>query len=156
MEKESTIDMLFRLGDKIRESALRLKQSEEREIVCSNCVHDICFYHKPPKCHFKPKIKKTVIPQMTEEQADRLITNDILVFFPLSEITSDLKNSIKFKMEKSGYIIKEKSELKTLMDEWNYIVHDSRIDYSGEYKKNIMAAEKLIQLMKKDHPEFKK
>lgn len=85
--------------------------------------------------------------QMTEEQADILLDD-------MGIKDSTYREHHKEMLRDSGYIIK--SELQQKVEEWELIIHDSRIDYSGEYRRNIMLANEIIELFKKDHPEFKK
>lgn len=101
----------------------------------------------------KPEKKMTDKIQMAEEHARFKNVKDFCDFcfivFGIMPKPEEIEVA-----QLSGYILK--SELHQKVEEWDLIIHDSKIDYSGEYRRNIMFANDIIQLLKQSHPEFKK
>lgn len=137
---------------------------EEGIMKCSKCGKEIsdisyCSDGFISSCCHAEIIQEEKIPQMTEEQADKLIVNVFLTFFDISEISSDLKNRIKQKMRKEGFIIK--SELQTLVEEaeemWKgYSDRTNKTEPRQIFCNLIEKQSETIQALKKDHPEFNK
>jgi hypothetical protein len=89
--------------------------------------------------------------QMTKEEANDFIINNIFPVFPISEISSELRKQFVDLFKKNGVI--PKSDLEILVEETEKMKTEYKDSESPYFLFNQMFA--TIQALKKDHPEFK-
>jgi hypothetical protein len=108
-----------------------------------------CLYHK--KCKYEgDQVCPLECSMFTEKEMEKQkfvfeSEAEAMVFYTFARGSAD--NFLK-QMRELNYI--RKSELETLVEEWNVIAHDNKIDFSGEYLRRLKFADDVIQALKKE------